>query len=207
MPKLLAIAPADGWAFVEDRDGVHLVRPPYRRANMVTVSRPVVEKAVTHYAFEARCEKFDTWDALVDLLRAEIVRAHVALGTPVPEPGVGALVLPHLPPDIIAQYLDRIENELLPNGEFAAAMNLAQDLLLVHAVIDNDDLRGRARELLLQSRALNHRRAELRQQLVHEVEAADLAQSFPLSAHRYGSSEVAQLSEAISRRGQVFAIR
>lgn len=145
MLELQALAPEDGWALVKQADRILLVRPPYRREQLVEVGADAVARAVGLHGFEAVFRPFADWSALIEHLRAEVVRAHE--GRPRIEDPARRL-LRHAPRPVIEQYLDRIAIELLPDGELGPAAELLESLLALDLVTNSADLRDRAVALL-----------------------------------------------------------
>lgn len=204
MLKLLAVARADGWAFVERDHEVLLVRPPYRQANLAEASMASVEEAVTHHGFAWAEEQFGSWDALVGHLREQIAAAHEERGLSIPEPGVGAEVIQHLPGDVLGRYLDRIEQELLPNGEYDAALDVLSAVSNTQTAKADPALMDRAVGLIGASVALRKRHERGRRELSQQVQVEGLAQAFPLAAERHGTEALALLAESVIDRRQVF---
>lgn len=200
MLKLLALAPEDGWAFVQRDAEILLVRPPYRRSSMPVVSEATVEKAIHAHGFTAAQEEFDDWEKLITALQQRFVETRKALGQAVSD-NPGLALLPYAPRRILEGYLTRIETELLPQREWRAAQDLLITLLGLEAVKSNGDLLERVSRLLQQChQATTSAPAEARLQ-VDAVE--DLTKRFPYATQRYPVSDIRQYTDRIRSRHQV----
>jgi len=72
MLRIMAIAPEDGWAFVE-RDGKFLLlKPPYSQRTIYPASERSVSAAINKYGFEALSKEFQDWGSLLEFLRATL---------------------------------------------------------------------------------------------------------------------------------------
>jgi hypothetical protein len=112
--KLLASAPGDGWAFVERGQEILLVRPPYQQWALTRVPAGVVEKAVQHHGFAAQDETFPDWEALVAHLKNRFLAVRRQQGSVVPDVEEVQSLLHAAPASLLADYLDKVESELLP---------------------------------------------------------------------------------------------
>ena len=84
MPKLIAAALEDGWAFVEDGEEVKSIKPPYNRCDALTISHAAIREAVQMYGFDIVDKGFDDWQALITFLETEMVRIRKAFGQNLP---------------------------------------------------------------------------------------------------------------------------
>jgi hypothetical protein len=69
VPRIVAAAYRDGWAFVADGGRTLLVRPPYQRPGPIEVARDVVEQAVARHGFEAQAVDVTDLGSLVEMLK------------------------------------------------------------------------------------------------------------------------------------------
>jgi len=146
MPKLIAAALEDGWAFVEDGEEVKSIKPPYNRCDALTISHAAIREAVQMYGFDIVDKGLDDWQALITFLETEMVRIRKAFGQNLP-PDFGRL-LRFAPRETLLRYLDRIEVELFANREWTAALNILTSLLDASNLTEDPQLLGRAAVLL-----------------------------------------------------------
>lgn len=181
MLELQALAPEDGWAFVKSGDRTLLVRPPYERAQMVEVTADAVGRAIGAHGFQAASHVFADWDQLIGHLRSELVRSNRERPT-LDQPVRRLLQL--APRAILERYLDRVEQELVPQGDWISAIEVVQALLELDRVIADAELRRRASDLLKTAVAGLGRQNEARIGLANH--AADIVGRFPRTSRRYG---------------------
>jgi len=205
MLTIVAAALSDGWAFVSDGGGIRLVRPPYTLSSTASAPETAVQKAVAQYGFEAGGQSFGTWNELISFLRDRMVQAYRELGLPVPRQGVGGEVVRHLPLRLLNKYLDRIQSDLLPRGEFDAAEAVLADVLRNQAVRESAAALGRALDLMLEARESRVRRLQRREELAQELTTERVAAAFPLTVERYSAASIEELSESIAKGGHILA--
>jgi hypothetical protein len=159
--KLLAFEPGDGYAFAQTGDQIFSLRPPYDSHLITTVSISTVVTAVTTYDFTYSEKTFDDWPDLVDFLRQGITKDRQDRGQPLPKEGIGVALLQYAPSSTIHRYLKRIQDELTPSKEYAAAENILVQILkhatVVHA---NKPLRDLAESLLTETRSRRKNKQE-----------------------------------------------
>jgi hypothetical protein len=204
MLKLLASAPEDGWAFVIEAGATSLVRPPYRGAMVSPAPPESVAVAVRRYGFQAEDRTFQDWASLVEHLKLGITRARAAKGEAVPSLEKLGELLQQAPESVLVRFLDRVEGELLPEGEWRPAQNILIRLLSLPGVRDNPALLERATDALGRADGLRERQEAAREKLV--AETFNLRERFPLVAKHYQPSELAAWSREISQRGQVIFV-
>jgi hypothetical protein len=204
MLKLIASAPGDGWAFVEKDQQIVIIRPPYQQWTLTPAPEGAVEKAVQHHGFVAQERTFADWDSLIAHLREQFLAVRREQGSKIPDSEQIRSLL-HLAPDyMLAKFLDRVESELLPQGELQHSMKLLTYLLGVEAVKASSTLYYRTVQLLIASQKAM--RIEETWKLKIAQGESDLQRKFPQALRTYGIAAVQNLAESVSRRGQVFAL-
>ncbi|HWM95267.1 MAG TPA: hypothetical protein VN493_31220 [Thermoanaerobaculia bacterium] len=204
MLKLLASMPQDGWAFVGKGEETLLVRPPYQRRTLRPVPAEAVEKAVQHHGFVAQEAVFPDWASLVAHLEERYLAARREKGSEIPDVEEVRSLLHLAPSYILADYLDRVESELLPR-EWKAVQELMTYLLGVQTVKDDPGLYERTLYLLSEAQAARESEEERVAVLAVPRTEEDLLRKFPHTARAYGAEEVRRLARAVSLRHQVFA--
>jgi hypothetical protein len=204
MLNLLAAAPEDGWAFVKRGEETLLVRPPYRRWNLSVVPESAVEKAILTHGFVPMEESFAQWDALVAFLEQQLVEARKAQGQAIPDSQSVRELVRHAPPHILEVYLDRVESELLPEGEWTAAQDLLALLIGLETVQDNAVLLKRTADLLGSCQTAKAQAESRRRELIDEQE--DLARWFPNAVRRYAADPIREFMRQVWERQQLMAV-
>jgi hypothetical protein len=83
MPKLLAIVPEDGWAFVHEAAGIVAVCPPFLARQRCVVPEAIVADAVTHHGFQAVPEApEESWSGIIARIREAMAAVPGRTGDP-----------------------------------------------------------------------------------------------------------------------------
>jgi hypothetical protein len=198
MISLLAIAAGSGWAIVRHDDRTYLVRPPYVASNRSEVSDSTVERAISGYGFASASEDFPDWAALVDRLREGIIQVR---GQVPAEGEAGMKLLAQAPPAILERYVERVERELIPNGEFRAAMKLLSALLTLDRVKTDPEMAARVANLLARCSTRLDQAERKREELVNDPDI--LSRDFPKAVARHGGKRLAEFMTDIQRLGRL----
>lgn len=127
--KIIAIAPLDGWAYIERNDKIFLLEPPYDSNNISPVSLETVENAVGKYGFE-ECEIIlNNIDEIVSYITYQFVKSRNDIGMKIPSLEELKELLKYFPDNILLEYLRRINDELIPQGIFDGAEKLIRDII------------------------------------------------------------------------------
>ncbi len=193
MLRVVAVAPGDGWAFVEDGGRLFLVRPPFTTASKAEVSDAVVARAISEHGFSATERQFGSWGELIGFLEEGII-SHAA-------PALSRFerlqrMLPHATAEVIDGYLDRIESELLPQGQWRPARMLLEQVLALDSVTTRPTLLKRAVGLLGECTTAETTAMGAREDLVHDPDL--LAERVPLAAAKYGATALARYLRGIA---------
>jgi hypothetical protein len=206
MLELLAVAQEDGWAFVRVMDVTCLVRPPYKKSNVLGVDDAAVETALAKHGFVAPIDDrtFGDWAALVARLNQQVLQSRSAAGRPVPELGAGEELLEVAPREVLAGFLDRVECELLPEHRLDHAANLLTAMLKLPAVRKDANLCERISVLLGKLQESRAATETFRREVSRPF---NFDAVFPTIARLLGRKRVMELAEEVESSGQVFAIR
>jgi|GEM_PF-2501050 len=207
MLELLAIAPEDGWALVRSGGrGVRLVRPPYTKNSAAFVSEDSVSVAVSKHGFLVpgpEHSRFSNWRELVAYLDGGIGAARgtqVSGGLP---DDAGEQLLEFAPPDVLREFLRRVEEELIPEGRWDHAENLLLKMLVLDSVCGDPGLRDKAVKLL--KRVSSEKEAKAAAWSGLAMEGNDIGKRFPRATEEYGSETIGRIAQAVQNRGMVFA--
>lgn len=147
MLKLLALAEADGYAFVENSESLFFVRPPYSATNKSRVSRDAVGTAIAMHGFAASSEDFKDWAELVESLAKRAIAVRRPRGESPDGERIRSLAA-KAPLDRVEALLSRTEQEMLPAHEWKPAMSLLTVLLRNPALKESPTLYDRCLSLL-----------------------------------------------------------
>lgn len=206
MLELLAVAPKDGWAFVRVKEETCLVRPPYAKSNVLSVDDATVETALSKHGFVSPVgdRTFVDWATLVARLNQQVLESRAAAGRPLPELGAGEELLKVAPPEVLSGFLDRVENELLPDHQLDHAANVLTAMLKVPACRKNAKLCERISVLLGKVQESRAATETFRREV---ASPSNFDSVFPTIAHRWGRDRVMGLADKVASRGQVFGIQ
>ncbi|MBN2207944.1 MAG: hypothetical protein JW759_01420 [Candidatus Coatesbacteria bacterium] len=203
MLELLAIAAEDGWAYVRNETGIYLVRPPYAKSTRQFTDMHTVDKAVVGYGFTGMRKEFPGWEELIAFLREQIDASLKARGMELARSGLGEEMLRLAPPDVLARFLDRVENELLPQHEWDHAENLLLAVLKLPVIGADAELYRRTIDLLDANRDKRKKARQARRML--ETGGLDLGRIARLTVRRYPEEWVVAYTQQFEERGQIFA--
>jgi hypothetical protein len=166
MLRLLASAPEDGWAFVEDGENLVVIRPPYTVWSRAKTQRDALGTAIQLHGFRTEDRDFPDWAALTVHLKEQIIESRRARGDEEPTSESIRKLFHFAPRYILVEYLDRIESELLPCREWSAAATILSELLRVDSVKTDTVLLERTVDLLNRCQEERTRYAESRRKLM-----------------------------------------
>lgn len=146
--KMVAIAPYDGWAFIQKDGRLHLLRPPYHANDLIEVSEKDLERAVNRYGFEACDFEFINFAGAIAFLKQTYVENMKKQGFSLPQKDEIKALLNHATDEILYGYLEKVEKEFIPQRRLDAAETLLMDLLRLDKVCKNDSLRNRVLDLI-----------------------------------------------------------
>ena len=202
MLRILAVAPADGWAFVETAAGsVFLVRPPYHLpSTQVSAATPRI--AVSQHGFEARDIHCEHWDAVVAAVNKIVNDRRKPAWQP---PGqLGGDLLAAAPDTVFERFLDQVEKELIDRAEFLTAETVLMELMS-NSQLCADPRRMRRVSSLFRT-VLERRRAHALQLERFLRDHRAVEEQFPLASARYGSEPLVELSREISETKQILKV-
>lgn len=147
MIKLLAFLPLDGSAIIERESALFFICPPYKKQNLKSIEKKVLDKAILRHDFCAADQFFETWEALISFLDNKVSEVRLQQGQNLAEINLGREIIDCAPPEILDRYLDKIEHELIPLQRFEHAD------AVIKAMLESDSpskkIRRRARSLLM----------------------------------------------------------
>ncbi|MBF0531312.1 MAG: hypothetical protein HQK55_18990 [Deltaproteobacteria bacterium] len=141
--KLLAYFDLDGSAIVKIDSDLLLARPPFEKRHIIKINETMLDKAVLRFGFFSTEKMFSDWETLIQFLNAQVAEAHKARGVDLSKVDVSQDIIDLAPPEILDQYLDRIESELIPARRF----DHAESVLMAMIKSNNPDLSSKPRRL------------------------------------------------------------
>jgi hypothetical protein len=202
MLKLLALAEADGYAFVEDSEFLFFVRPPYSATNKSRVSRESIGVAVGIHGFATAAEEFKDWADLVEALTKKAISARRSRGENPDGDRIRSLAA-KAPLDRVESLLSRTEQEMLPAHEWKQAMSLLTVLLRNPALKGSPPLYDKC-VALLQSCHEGIEREDTRDFGWLDIEGSS-SSDFPLVQKKYGA-KAAELARRVRDDGYLMAV-
>lgn len=114
MPRLVALLPEDGWAFVRDGESLVVVHPPFRTVDRRVAPEPVVADAVLHHGFldVAAASPDETWPEVIRRIRDAMRHA---VGDPAVRGSFVNRALGVVPMAMITAILDDLERDWIPH--------------------------------------------------------------------------------------------
>lgn len=194
-----ALSPAEGVGIVRVGKTLRLVRPPYRLSDAPQIPDDELKIAVLKHDFFASDKRFDSWREVIDFLNNEVLEVRKRLGRDVPD-AVNALeVLEVAPDEVLRRFLDRVENELIPERLFDSSEAFLVAFLASTASTRDAQLTKRAAQLL----ARNKEQRDAAQAVLRELSSHDVR--FECLEKDQQLEKSTRLTEIIRERGSVFA--
>ena len=206
MPKLLALAPQDGWAFVEHNGSTLLIKPPYKAVNTTQVSLDAIEKAVTNYGFEALSVSFHNWNELLAFIRQKAEASNRASSKAVKSiEQIVSSTFAHASSKLVSNVLNRVEAELVQTAQWKAALQILKSLLQVESVQNDEGNRRHISELITRCAegvlVTEERRYDLEEEKLPAFE-----KEFPYAAQSHDYSRIKKLAKTVAENRQIMKI-
>ena len=199
MLRLEALSPAEGIGIIRVDHTLRLIRPPYLSQDTPVLAENALEDAILRHGFSASTEQFGSWEDVITFLNQQAVDVRRSMGQTIPESINGKDILDVAPLDRLNSFLDRIEQEIIPQRLFDQADEFLLSLLASSASTRHPETGSRAVRLL-QRNTNARKQSEAR---VSELANRDIR--FP-SLERHGElEESVRLAELIRERGCIFA--
>jgi hypothetical protein len=188
MLDMIAAAVEDGWAFVRRGNNILLIKPPYLQSNMLAVSEDTVEKAITRHGFASVEKHFHSWGDLITFLKNQLIATRKEQGLAEPRTELIRELVEFAPLYMLKSYLDRAKNELIPNREWNACLNLLTAIMGLETVRVNSELYNYAVEVLENCQQHMHNAETNKLGLLDEE--YDLTHQFPNIVQKYGAGQI-----------------
>jgi hypothetical protein len=146
--KLIAAAPYDGWAFIIKNERLYLLRPPYQADDLIESSEKDLAVAISKYNFQECHRSFDNFEEAINFLEEKYAEAMEKLGISLPDTESLKSLLEYAAEDILQDFLDKAEKELIPIRNLDAAESIALELLQLENVKRNQTLFKQAVDII-----------------------------------------------------------
>lgn len=203
--KIIAAAPDDGWGFVSEEEKIFLLRPPYTSSDKIEVSMKVVENAIHLRGFEEYDITLDTINEVVRSLKEMYIESKRKQGIDPPSSEKLKEFLKYATDDVLLGYLNRANDELIPDGKLDAAGAIASDLLDLENVRNNSEMLSMGLGILKKCR----QGREGLDKLVFDASTSSQetwADRFPNAVSKYSLHPLAERQKRISLSGQILPI-
>jgi len=204
--KIVAIAPNDGWGFIEKEGKIFLLRPPYTSSNQMEVSRKFVENAIHLHGFDVCDIALNSINEVVRSLKETYIESKKSQGVSLPSSEQLRELLKYATDDVLLEYLDRAKKELIPEGKLDAAESIASELRKLERVRTNPKMLELVIEIL---EKCNKERKRIEEELAGEIsnnreetwkgKFPDVVDTYPLGA-------VISYQKKIAERGQILPV-
>lgn len=203
--KIIAIAPNDGWAFIEKEDKIFLLRPPYAFSNhLIQATQRDVENALHLHGFE-ECEfGFDDMKEVIAFLKEEYVKAMKERGIALPSLDELKELLKYASDETLLEYLEKAEKELISRGKFDAANSIALDVMKLQR--ENPEIHNMAIRVLEKCCQKKREMEELEASIIEENERSTWEDRFPNAAKKYSVDAMVRYKESIRDKGQILSV-
>lgn len=198
--RLEALSPPDGIGIIRAGQTLRLVRPPYSLAESPVLAEDSLQDAILKHGFFASQREFEDWHGAIDFLKRQVVESRRVVGREIPESISNNDILDVAPVEVLNDFLDRVERELIPQRLFDHAENFVLAVLASTACTHYPDVFSRAVKLL----QCNKEARNQAETAVSELATRDIR--FP-SLERHGElAWSTRLAEQIKQRGCIISL-
>lgn len=146
--KMVAIAPFDGWAFIIKDEVIYLLRPPYHTHDLMESSESELATAICRYPYRECNVFFNKLSEAVNFLKETYVEEMEKMGFSLPDRDELKSLLEFPSEEVLADYLDKMENEFIPNRNLDAGESLALELIRLEKVKQDATLFNRTMDII-----------------------------------------------------------
>lgn len=198
--KLIAAAPYDGWAFIIKDEHLYLLRPPYQTNDLIESSEKDLAVALSKYNFQEFNCSFDNFEETINFLEEKYVEAMEKLGFSLPDTEELKSLLEYADEDILRDFLDKAEKELIPIRNLDAAESIALELIQLENVRRNQTIFERAVDII---KKCQYRRKELKR-LVKK--SHKFSQKYPNAVKTYTKKSIYESMNYICTTRQLLPV-
>jgi len=200
--KIIAIAPEDGWGIIKKDEQMFILRPPYKNSDLIRVSPIEFEKAISVYGFEECDIHLGSLNEVVTFLKEKFVEEMEKIGVGrMPSDQLREL-LKYATEDILKEFLDRAQKDLIPSGKLDAAESIALKSMKSEKVLKNPELLKMAVNVLEKCSQIKKERHNLAM-VTDTNEKENWSNKYPGLFNKYPYSIINNLAQKISSRGRI----
>ena len=204
--KIIAIAPNDGWGFIEKEEKIYLLHPPYTSSNLIEVSRKEVENAIQLHGFEVCDISLNGINEAVKFLKEKYIESKETQGIDLPSSKQLRELLKYATDDVLLEYLNKAKRELIPEGKLDAAESIASELKKLETVRKNPKMLEMIIETLEEC---NKERKRMEEGFTREI-SNNLEETwkdkFPDIVGTYSPEVILKHQKQIAVRGQILPV-
>jgi len=198
--KFIAVAPYDGWAFIIKDEHLYLLRPPYQANDLIESSEKDLAVAISKYNFQECHSSFDNFEETINFLEEKYIKEMEKLGFSLPDTGELKSLIEYADEDILQDFLDKAEKELIPLRSLDAAESIALELIQLENVKKNQTMFKRAIEII---KKCQHERNELKRLLKKPIK---FSQKYPNAIKMYTKKSLYESMNYICSTRQLLPI-
>jgi len=196
------MAQEDGWGIIKKDEQMFILRPPYKNSDLIEVSTKEFEKAISLYGFEECDIPLGSINEVITVLKGNYVEAMKKIG-------VGRLpsnqlreMLKYATEDILNEYLERAQKDLIPSGRLDAAESIAFELMKIEKVLKNPELSGMAFNVLEKCNQIKKERQNLAIMTITN-ENESWSNKFKSAIEKYSFNAIKTQVQIVSTRGRI----
>lgn len=197
--RLEALSATDGTGIFRKEGTIRLLRPPYRLQDSPVLPEESLHNAIARFGFSPSTQEFSSWPQAIEYLNRKTVESRQAIAKELPDAIRGADIIEDAPEEVLRDFLERVDKELIPQRLFDEAENFLLVFLGSSAMTSHPDLAKRAADLF-QLTMSKRRQTEV---LMSELVGHDLR--FPNLSKHGRLEESDRVAEQIKNRHCVFA--
>lgn len=200
--KLIAIAQEDGWGIIKKEGQIFILRPPYKSTDMFEVSTNEVEKSICLYGFEECDIPLGSLNEVVTFLKGKFVEAMKKIGVGKMPSNQLREILKYANEDILKEFLNRAQKDLIPSGKLDAAESIAFELIKLEKVIKNPELSKMAVNVLEKCNQIKKDRQSMAI-MINTNEKESWSTKYSRLFNKHPFDVVNNIAQNISSRGRI----
>ena len=203
--KIIAIAPKDGWGFIEKEEKLFLLRPPYTTSDQIEVTIKDLSKAIHSYGFEECAISLNSINETVKFLKEAYIETKKTQGIELPSFEKLREGLKYATDDVLLEYLKRAKSELIPEGKLDAAESVTIDLMKLERVMTNQEMQKMAIDILENCKEERERLRDLENQIRENQEETWKARFLGVES-TYPIDAIRRRQRNITKEGQILPL-
>lgn len=199
--KIIAMATEDGWGIIKKDEKIFILRPPYENTDLIEISTKEFEKAICIYGYEECDIPLGSLNEVITLLKTEFVEAMKKIGVGRMPSSQLRELLKFATEDILKEYLDRCQTDLIPSGKLDAAESIAFELKKLEKVIKNPELTTMAFNVL--EKCSQKRKEKQSLAMMTNTNKKESWSKFKSAMKKYSFNAIMTQGQIVSTRGRI----